>query len=228
MIKDNLLKIREEISRTAERSGRSPDEIDLLAVSKRIVVPKIEEAFQAGQLLFGENFVQEADEKIEKLDKAITWHFIGHLQSNKAKIAARLFHMIETVDRIKIARALNKHAGEMRKKLEILVQVNVGKEEQKSGISPENAGQFLKDLQNFEYLSVRGLMTMPPFAADPELSRPFFRSLKQLAERFTQAGYFANPDNIVLSMGMSNDFTVAIEEGSTLVRVGTAIFGSRT
>lgn len=228
MISDNLITIRKQIAEAAFRSGRDPSEIELLAVSKRIGIEKIQEACRYGQLLFGENFVQEAREKIDQLDNNISWHFIGHLQSNKTKLAARLFQMIETVDRLKIAASLNKHAADIGKTLEILVQVNIGRERQKSGVAPENAERFLRDLGDMENLRVRGLMIMPPFSDDPESTRPYFRKLKEMADRFREQRYFADNDAVVLSMGMSEDFTIAIEEGSTLVRVGTALFGSRT
>lgn len=227
MIRDNLIKIRKKIAQAAERSGRSPEKVDLLAVSKRVDIKRIQEAFQSGQYIFGENYLQEAQEKIKQLDSKIFWHFIGHLQSNKAKLAAQLFQMIETVDRLKIARALNKHAEELDKILDILVQINIGEEKQKSGVLPQDAENLIKDLRDLKNIRVRGLMTIPPFVADPEETRPFFKSLKKMADRFNDQGYFANSDNVVLSMGMSDDFMIAVEEGSTLVRVGTAIFGAR-
>lgn len=215
------------MAEAAVRSGRDPSEIQLLAVSKRVDIEKIREARQCGQLLFGENFVQEAREKIEQLGSTVTWHFIGHLQSNKTKPAARLFQMIETVDRLKIAGSLNNHAADMNRILEILVQINIGRERQKSGVAPADAERFLGDLAAMKNLRVRGLMTMPPFSGDPEETRPFFRTMKRMADRFREQGYFADKNAVILSMGMSNDFTVAIEEGSTLVRVGTALFGAR-
>jgi len=228
LISDNLMKIRKQIADAAARSGRDPSEIGLLAVSKRVDTQKILEAYRSGQMLFGENYVQEAKEKIEKLDGKISWHFIGHLQSNKAKLAAGLFNMIETVDHFNIARILNRHAAETGKILDILVQVNLGGEQQKSGVSPLEAEQFVRDLKQLNNLRVRGLMTMPPYSTDPEQSRPFFRALKRMADRFQESGYFDSDNTVVLSMGMSGDFTIAIEEGATLVRVGTAIFGERT
>ena len=227
MISDNLTNIKGQIAEAAFRSGRDPSEIQLLAVSKRIDVDRIREARQQGQRLFGENFIQEAREKIEQLDPAISWHFIGHLQSNKTKEAARLFRMIETVDRLKIAQSLNRHASELGKTLEVLVQVNVGREKQKSGVAPESAEEFVRELGEMRNLRLRGLMTMPPYSPDPEKTRPYFRTLKKMADRFQKQGYFIDNDTVILSMGMSSDFTVAIEEGSSLVRVGTALFGSR-
>jgi hypothetical protein len=166
-------------------------------------------------------------EKIHQLPSSLRWHFIGHLQSNKAKTAAELFQMIETVDRLKIARALDRHAGALDKKLDILVQVNMGREAQKSGILPEDAPELLQALQPLTNLRVRGLMTMPPYGREPEESRPFFQALKKLSLELAAKNYFYDNKAVQLSMGMSGDFTVAIEEGATLVRVGTAIFGTR-
>lgn len=227
MISANLDHIRNVIARAAEKSGRSIDDIQLLAVSKRMNVEKIEEAWQCGQKLFGENFIQEAQAKIEQLDPAISWHFIGHLQSNKAKHAARLFQLIETVDRLKLAQALDRYAADFGKTLDILIQVNVGQEQQKSGVLPNNAEQLIREINQLKHLRVRGLMTMPPHADDPERSRPYFKSLKKIADEFNRKGYFTNGGQFILSMGMSADYSIAIEEGATLVRVGTAIFGKR-
>jgi len=223
----NLDNIRQSIALAAGKAGRNPDEIQLLAVSKRVDAATVKKAWQCGQSLFGENFVQEAQSKIELLDPSITWHFIGHLQSNKAKLAARLFGLIETVDRLKLARSLNRHAAELSKTLDILIQVNVGEERQKSGVLPQNAEQLIREIGELEHLRIRGLMTMPPFTDNPELSRPHFRSLKKIADEFSVKGYFSNDAPFILSMGMSGDYPVAIEEGATLVRVGTAIFGKR-
>lgn len=227
MICENLQAIRGKIAAAARKCGRDPDEIRLLAVSKRMNADAVREAWLCGQRLFGENFVQEAGEKIALLDPAVTWHFIGHLQSNKAGLAARLFHMIETVDRMKIAEVLDRHAGKLGRTLDILVQVNIGLETRKSGISPQNVEQFVLELGTLHHLRILGLMTMPPYSANPEQSRPYFRTLKELADTLRAKQLFADNTNVILSMGMSNDFTVAIEEGATLVRVGTAIFGER-
>ncbi|MCI5150965.1 MAG: YggS family pyridoxal phosphate-dependent enzyme, partial [Candidatus Electrothrix sp. MAN1_4] len=171
--------------------------------------------------------LQDAEAKISQLPSSLRWHFIGHLQSNKAKMAVELFQMIETVDRLKIAQALDRHAAAFTKKLDILVQVNVGREPQKSGVLPEDAPELLQALQPLTNLRVRGLMTMPPYGRDPEESRLFFKSLKKLSLELAAKDNFYDNAAVELSMGMSGDFTVAIEEGATLVRVGTAIFGKR-
>lgn len=227
MICDNIDKIRSEIKRTAQQCGRNPDDIRLVAVSKRMPVVDVTRAQQCGQLVFGENYLQDAQKKIEQLDNSLQWHFIGHLQSNKAATAAELFQVIETVDRLKIARALDTHAGRLNKILDILIQVNVSKEPQKSGVVPDKTEKLLEDIAPFTHLNVRGLMTMPPYGRDPEASRPWFRELRQISKRLADKGLFADNNAVELSMGMSGDFTVAIEEGATLIRVGTAIFGPR-
>ncbi len=227
MICEHIARVKKKIAEAADRSGRDPAAIRLLAVSKRKDVDSIREAWQCGQDLFGENFVQEAQGKVEHLDPSISWHLIGHLQSNKAKTAARIFQLIETVDRLKLARALDRHAGQLGRYLDILVQVNVGQESQKSGVPPREAEQLIRDISSLKHLRIRGLMTMPPYTADPEQSRPHFRTLKKMADEFNEKGYFTAAAPLILSMGMSTDYTVAVEEGATLVRVGTAIFGER-
>jgi len=226
-IKENLEKIRERIKTAALRAGRSPQSVRLVAVSKKIDSHLIEEAIACGQTIFGENYMQEAKEKISRLHAAAHWHFIGHIQSKKAKDAATLFDLVHTVDRLKLAMALDKHAGLADRTLSVLVQINVGAEAQKEGVAPENAEELLVSMGQLANLKVKGLMTMPPFLDDPEDVRPYFRSLRQLAEQFAAKGYFDRRDGFELSMGMSGDFEVAIEEGATLVRVGTALFGPR-
>jgi pyridoxal phosphate enzyme (YggS family) len=226
-IESNLNRLWKQIHDTALGANRSPEDIRLVAVSKRMPAEYIKTAIKAGQNIFGENYLQDAQSKIEEIGSGPEWHFIGHVQSNKAKHVASLFDMVHTVDREKLARGLDSHAGVIGKKLSILVQVNVGEEPQKAGVLPEHAEELLKKLQQFQYLQVKGLMTMPPYTEDPEDARPFFRTLREMAELYTGKGYFHSPDKVELSMGMSHDFEVAIEEGATLVRVGTAIFGAR-
>lgn len=226
MICDNLNRIHERIREAAMRVGRNPDSIRLVAVSKHIEPESISTAISCGQLIFGENYLQEAQKKIGLLDPKATWHFIGGLQSNKAKLVVELFDMVETVDRIKTARALNNHAERIDKRLNILVQVNIGKEPQKSGILPENTIDFIKELSSLRFLQIQGLMTIPPYSPDPELTRPHFARLRELAIRCQVADLFTS-SRYELSMGMSGDFETAIEEGATIVRVGTAIFGPR-
>ncbi|MBU0967643.1 MAG: YggS family pyridoxal phosphate-dependent enzyme [Proteobacteria bacterium] len=226
-IKENLEKIRARIEAAALRAGRDSQSVKLIAVSKKIDSQLIEEAIACGQTLFGENYMQEAKEKINLLHTPAQWHFIGHIQSKKAKDAATLFDLVHTVDRVKLATALDKHAGLAGKTLSVLVQINVSGETQKEGVAQENAEELLAAMGELPNLKVKGLMTMPPFMDNPEEVRPFFRTLRLLGEHFAAKGYFDRRDAFELSMGMSGDFEVAIEEGATLVRVGTAIFGPR-
>jgi len=227
MIRDNIARIQETIARSARKAGRSPEAVQLVAVSKTVSPNSILEAAQAGQMLFGENYIQEAVDKMIRLPACLQWHFIGHLQSNKARQAAELFDVIETVDRWKVAVALDDHARLLDKTISILLQVNTGRESQKSGVLPEAAETLLTRIAGETGLLVLGLMTMPPYSPDPEQSRPHFSALRQLAQRLASRGLFANNTEVELSMGMSNDYAVAVEEGATLVRVGTALFGQR-
>lgn len=228
-IKKNLELIRDRINKAARRVGRDPAEVRLVAVSKRKSADQINEAFTCGQKLFGENYLQEAALKIEQLDRGIHWHFIGHLQSNKAGVAANMFDMVETVDRLKVARALDRSMAKGGKGvLPVLLQVNIGREPQKSGVMPEDTGKLLRDLQELKNIKVQGLMVMSPFNADPELARPYFRATRELAMSLSAQGLLSPDGNIELSMGMSGDYEVAVEEGATLVRVGTALFGERS
>lgn len=226
IIAENLARIKERMAAAARRAGRDPESVRLVAVSKRVAVARIMEAMAAGQSLFGENYVQEACDKIERVGVGASWHFIGHLQSNKARAAAHHFEVIETVDSVKLARNLDRELTQQGKRQSIFIQVNVGKEPQKSGVLPEDLVGLARQLAAFTHLDVQGLMTMPPYCEDPEAMRPFFRALRLLAEELL-AQQVLGHDHLELSMGMSADFEVAIEEGATLVRVGTALFGER-
>lgn len=219
--------IQSRIRAAALGAGRDPATVRLVAVSKKTEVARIAELSQAGQILFGENYLQEAVEKIPRLDPGLAWHFIGHLQSNKARQVAELFTMVETVDRLKLGQALDSHLVRLGKVMEVLVEVNTGREPQKSGVLPEAAGALLAGLAGCRQLRVMGLMTMPPACRDPEEARPYFRQLRELAENLTGQGVLGQHGPVELSMGMSADFEVAIGEGATLVRVGTALFGER-
>lgn len=227
MIAQNIEKIKKTIEATAHKCGRDPAEIRLVAVSKRFPVEVMIEAQAAGHYLFGENYLQEAAEKKAIVGDDLQLHLIGHLQSNKAKTAAQIFSMVETVDRYKIGAALNKHLETLDRKLDILVQVNVGLESVKSGVLPDEAEDLLVQLKDLGNLRLKGLMTMPPFTEDPEEARPYFRKLRLLAEELHDKGVLVPDGGIELSMGMSNDYHIAIEEGATLIRIGTAIFGNR-
>lgn len=226
-IAQNLENIRKRMATAATRAGRDPGAVQLVAVSKRVPLEFIRAAVACGQTVFGENYLQEAEKKIAALDPGLAWHLIGHLQSNKARQAARLFDVVETVDSIKLARLLDNHGRELNRVMDVYVQVNVGDEPQKWGIRPEEAEGLLVGMKEFQYIRVKGFMAMPPFFDDPEMARPCFRRLRLLVEDCRAKGFWSQDEKIELSMGMSNDFEVAIEEGATLVRVGSALFGSR-
>lgn len=226
-VAENIEAIRARMRGAAERCGRDPKSVRLVAVSKRQSLAAIREAMACGQTVFGENYLQEAEEKVAALGKGVAWHCIGHLQSNKARIAAEIFDCIETLDRLKLAKALETRLAELGKTMPVLVQVNVGGEAQKAGVAPEKAGQLCRVLQQFPHLILQGLMTMPPFVENPEESRASFRQLRLLGEELVAQGLLGQYGVVELSMGMSGDFEVAIEEGATLVRVGTALFGER-
>ena len=227
VIKENLAIIQDRIASAARRAGRDPASVSLVAVSKKKPLSAVLEAASAGQNIFGENYLQDAKEKILACPEKLSWHFIGHVQSNKAKAVAELFDMVETVDRLKLARALDKHARNCDRILSVLLQVNIGRDPKKSGVMPEDIEPLLTGISEFTNLRLKGFMTITPFMANPEDVRPFFRRLRRLAEDFQERGFFADIDQVQLSMGMSADFEIAIEEGATLVRVGTALFGPR-
>jgi pyridoxal phosphate enzyme (YggS family) len=228
-IASNLTEIRERIAQAARRAKRDPTEVALMAVSKNHPASAILEAIAAGQRLFGENRVQEFAGKREELLASFSggkFHLIGHLQANKAARAAELFDAVDSVDSLRLAERLNEAAARLNRRLDVLLEINVGGEEAKSGLDPESEElQALIEAQpRLSNLAIRGYMTVPPFTEDPEGSRAFFRQLRELRERLSTRSGLALTE---LSMGMSHDFEVAIEEGSTCVRVGTAIFGAR-
>ena len=225
-IAENIARVRERMAVAARRAGRSPERIRLVAVSKTVDLERIHQAIEAGVESLGENYVQEAQKKIEALGQRVAWHFIGHLQTNKAKVAVRLFDLVHSVDSLKLAEELNRVALQQEKVLPVLFQVNLAREESKFGATETEVIHLLEPFSKLQGVSVKGLMAMPPFFEDSEESRPYFRALKKLAESVAQQKI---PGILMeeLSMGMSNDFEVAIEEGATLVRVGTAIFGPR-
>ena len=225
-IRTNLENIRNEIANTALACDRDPATVKLLAVSKRHSIESIQEAIDAKQPRFGENYIQEAQEKCG-IFKDVSFHFIGHIQSNKAKLAAELFKMVETVDRWKLAKALNRHLETIDKDLDILIQVNIGEDPKKYGISPSETIPLLEKIQTLSRLRPKGLMTMPPFTTDPKETRSYFKALRLLSLECSAKDLFFDNQNVELSMGMSHDFKLAIEEGSTSIRIGTAIFGQR-
>jgi PLP dependent protein len=229
-IADNLAQVRQRIAEAVRRAGRRPDEIALMAVTKTFPPEIIRQAYAAGQRLFGENRVQEFAEKVPALANlpGIEFHLIGHLQSNKAAKAAQIFAGIDSVDSLHLAEKLNVAAKNNAKRLPVLIEINVGGEDAKSGVAPDSPEleALLSAAPRLENLEFRGLMSIPPFTEDPEAGRPYFRTLRQLRDHIAARGLPAVSMH-VLSMGMSHDFEIAIEEGSTCVRVGTAIFGSR-
>lgn len=225
-IVNHLAAVQERIRQAAEQAGREPGSVRLVAVSKTRPAADIELAVQAGQRLFGENYVQELVVKAAVVQEPVEWHYIGHLQSNKVRQLAGLVTMIHSVDRLSLAEEISRQWGRLGSSCDILVQVNVAQEASKSGTTTREALDLIRQVSLLPHLRVRGLMTMPPFFDDPEAARPYFRQLRRLAEQIRTA---AIPGVVLdeLSMGMSGDFEVAIEEGATLVRVGTAIFGER-
>jgi len=222
-----LERVKARIKATAKACNRPVASIRLVAVSKTMPAEVIREAIEAGVTDLGENYIQEAKEKVHALATyPATWHFIGHLQSNKAKYAVRLFDLIHSVDSLKLAKELDKFAGKIDKIQSILIQVNVAREDSKSGVYVEGTVQLLREISRLENISVKGLMTMPPYFNAPEKVRPFFAALRELRDKIIKEA-IPNVSMDELSMGMTGDFEAAIEEGATMVRIGTAIFGGR-
>jgi len=224
----------ERIERAARKAGRDPKEINLVAVSKTVEVARIKEAIEAGVSILGENYIQEAQKKIEEIGRPacterfgegrpVSWHFIGHLQSNKAKYAIRLFDMIHSLDSHPLAEELNHRAEQADRVINVMIEVNLSKEATKFGTGEDRVLNLAGKIQTLQHLSLEGLMTMPPYFDSPEMSRPYYIALRELKERMVKEGIPMKE----LSMGMSHDFEIAIEEGATYVRVGTAIFGPR-
>jgi pyridoxal phosphate enzyme (YggS family) len=221
---DNLAGIQQRIHAACARAGRDAQSVMLLAVSKTHPAETIEEAVRCGQLFFGENKVQEAKAKIPSCPGKARWHFVGHLQSNKARDAVELFEMIQGVDSLDLAREISKRCEQASRQMPVLLEVNAAGESSKFGYSPEKLLAEFKELNSLPRIVIQGLMTLPPYATDPEKSRPYFRRLRELKSQCEDILGAPLPH---LSMGMSGDFEIAIEEGSTIVRVGTALFGSR-
>jgi pyridoxal phosphate enzyme (YggS family) len=224
-IADNLANLHERIAETCRRANRAESDVALMAVSKVHPVEVILEAYAAGQRLFGENRVQEFQEKSKRVSElaGARFHLIGPLQSNKTNRAAELFDSVDTVDSLKIAQRLNNAAAALGKKMPVLIEVKLSPEESKHGLAPDELPGLLTALEPLGSIKAVGLMTVPPWSEDAETARPYFRELRQLRDEAQKA----HPAITQLSMGMSNDFVVAIEEGSTCVRVGTALFGKR-
>jgi pyridoxal phosphate enzyme (YggS family) len=225
LIAENLERVREKIANACAKCGRDPGDVELIAVTKTHPAERVREAIEAGQTLFGENKVQEARAKIPLLPSSVRWHLIGHLQKNKIRHALPLFEMIHSVDSLELATAINRVADEDGHRPRVLLEVNVSGEGSKFGFKPDVLRIELEQLLALDRLTIEGLMTIPPLAPEAGESRKFFVTLRQLRDELERSAGVQLPQ---LSMGMSDDFAVAIEEGATLVRVGTAIFGKRT
>ena len=227
MIKENLISVENEIREACLRAGRRREDVTLIAVSKTKPVSDLEEAYALGVRVFGENKVQELADKYEVLPKDIEWHMIGHLQRNKVKYIIDKVALIHSVDSLRLAETIEKEAAKRNITVNILIEVNVAREESKFGLMPEELEEFIAKISDFSHIRVKGLMTIAPFVADSEENRVIFQRLHKLSVDIETK----NVDNItmrVLSMGMTNDYAVAIEEGATMVRVGTGIFGARS
>ena len=226
MLQDNFREVEQRIEAACRRSGRDPKEVTLIAVSKTKPVEMLKEAYDFGARIFGENKVQELTEKYDRLPRDIHWHLIGHLQRNKVKYIIDKVDLIHSVDSIRLAEAIDKEAQKHGLTANILVEVNVAGEESKFGVSPEEAESFIEKIAGFPHIKVCGLMTIAPFVENPEENRPYFQRLRKLSVDIA-AKKVNNVTMSILSMGMTNDFEVAVEEGATMVRVGTGLFGVR-
>lgn len=226
MLKENLKNVQNNIKKACERVGRKPEEVTLVAVSKMKPLSDIEELLETGQLEYGENYVQELCDKYENISKPVHWHMIGHLQTNKVKYIIDKVSMIHSVDSVRLAEAIEKEAAKKDICMPVLIEVNVAGEESKFGLSAEEVLPFLEEISSYEHLQVKGLMTIAPFVANPEENREVFQKLKKLSVDIAVKN-INNVNMSVLSMGMTNDYQVAVEEGATMVRVGTGIFGER-
>ncbi len=217
MIRENVRRILEEL----------PEGVELVGAAKTRTVEEVLEAVEAGLRIVGENYLQEAEGMFQAVGGRVKWHMIGHLQRNKVKKAVGIFDMLETVDSMRLAREIDKQCAKANKEMPVLVEINSGEEDQKAGVIPDEAVELVQDMSGLVHLKVMGLMTMGPFTGDPEDARPCFRRTRELFDRLRDLA-FPGVEMQVLSMGMSNSFRVAVEEGANLVRIGTLIFGERT
>ena len=225
-IASNYARVYERLARAAERAGRRADDVTLVCAAKTKGAELVRAALQAGATDIGENYVQEAQHKIAAISEPATWHLIGHLQRNKAKVAVPLFQLIHSLDNLSLAKALDRQGTKHETTVHTLIEVNLASEETKAGVQPDGLEDFLAELSTLPHLQVDGLMAIPPAVSEPNDARPYFRTLAQLRERYARVEA-ANITLRELSMGMTQDFEVAIEEGATIVRVGRAIFGER-
>lgn len=226
MINENISKVRENIVKACEKAGRNPEEVTLIAVSKTKPVSAIEEALLSGTLDYGENKVQELCDKYDVLPKNIRWHMIGHLQRNKVKYLVGKTYLVHSVDSLRLAEQIEKEFAKHNQVCDILVEVNIAQEESKFGINAKETEELIRKIAKFEHVRIKGLMTIAPYTEEPESNREYFREIKKLSVDIRDK----NIDNVsmdVLSMGMTGDYMVAVEEGATMVRVGTGIFGER-
>ena len=226
MLNENISKVRENIVKACEKAGRNPEEVTLIAVSKTKPVSAIEEALLSGTLDYGENKVQELCDKYDVLPKNIRWHMIGHLQRNKVKYLVGKTYLVHSVDSLRLAEQIEKEFAKHNQVCDILVEVNIAQEESKFGINAKETEELIRKIAKFEHVRIKGLMTIAPYTEDPESNREYFREIKKLSVDIRDK----NIDNVsmdVLSMGMTGDYMVAVEEGATMVRVGTGIFGER-
>ncbi len=226
MIKDNLEFVQGNIQRAVERSGRRPEDVTLIAVSKTKPVSDIRQAMDCGITVFGENKVQEIREKTEEITEPLNWHMIGHLQANKVKYLPGKVCMIHSVDNVKLAAEIEKQFAKADLDIDVLIEVNMAHEDSKFGLSPEQVPDFVKEIALFPHLNIRGLMTIAPYTEDPESNRVYFKGLRELKDKIN-AMNIPGVNMDTLSMGMTGDYEVAIEEGATFVRVGTGVFGER-
>ena len=226
MLSDNLQKVQDNIAAACKRAGRDPSEVTLVAVSKTKPVELLMEAYEAGQRVFGENKVQEILEKCGRMPSDVRWHMIGHLQRNKVRQVIGQVEMIHSVDSLRLAQTIEQEAAKIGRVIPVLIEVNVAEEDSKFGVTLDQAIPLIDQVSRMEHINVRGLMTIAPFVDDAEKNRPVFRKLYKLGVDILEK----NMNNVtmgVLSMGMTNDYIVAVEEGATMVRVGTGIFGER-
>lgn len=226
MIRDNLESVEKNIAAACERAHRDRSDVTLIAVSKTKPVSDIRQVMECGITVFGENKVQEIQQKTEEITEPLSWHMIGHLQANKVKYLPGKVCMIHSVDNVKLANEIEKQFAKHDLKIDVLIEVNMAHEDTKFGLSPDDAPAFIKEISNLSHLNVRGLMTIAPYTDDPESNRQYFRGLRELMQNINNMNILpAKMDT--LSMGMTGDYEVAIEEGATFVRVGTGIFGER-
>ena len=226
MIKENLAIVEDNIRKACEKAGRDRSEVTLIAVSKTKPVSDIRQAMECGITVFGENKVQEIRDKTAEIKEPLSWHMIGHLQANKVKYLPGVACMIHSVDNVKLAQEIEKQAAKHDLVMDVLIEVNMAKEDTKFGLSPEEVVPFVKEISSFDHLNIRGLMTIAPYTEDPESNREYFKGLRLLKDEINALA-IPRVKMDCLSMGMTGDYQVAIEEGATFVRVGTGIFGER-